>query len=114
MNALRSSAEEISRYRGAYLASYAIPVAAGFIGYCKVATEEPVSVWETEDVQLKVASKTYPDARDAMLAARTKAQRLLDQLSTDSGRDFMATRPGHQIKLARLLHPPGDSRPYSR
>jgi hypothetical protein len=73
--------ERISAYKGYFIAAYTIEAGEQFVGYAKVCTEEPESVWKVKVVQ-KLTSATAHSELEAVAAAEQKARHAIADLAT--------------------------------
>jgi len=70
--------EEVVEYGGAFVASYVVQGGEGFIGYVKICTTRPESVWVTPDAFAKYCTDVRSSARDASIHAKILAFNQMD------------------------------------
>jgi hypothetical protein len=70
-------------YKGYFIAAYTVQAGTTFVGYAKVCTQEPESVW-TNSVQKLISVSGYKSELEAVQAAEQKARELIAEREATS------------------------------
>jgi hypothetical protein len=64
-------------YKGYYIAAYTVEAGNQFVGYAKVCSEEPDSVWNPQPVEKLTSAPGCRTELEAVLAAEQKARQAI-------------------------------------
>jgi hypothetical protein len=69
-------------YKGYFIAAYSVATDAQFVGYAKVCTDEPESVWNANSVEKLTSASGCRSELEAVVAAEQKARRVIVDLTS--------------------------------
>lgn len=81
-------------YKGYFIAAYSVAAGSTYVGYAKVCTEQPQSVWSAQGVEKLTSAAGCSSELEAVTTAEHKARQIIAELASGASGFGPLSAPG--------------------